>query len=69
MTNARVTPGTTQTPEATQTNRVLLIDDHDLIRQGLARAFEGQDDFSVCGQAASVGGGVASVRLPRSPMW
>ncbi len=38
--------------------RVLLIDDHDLIRQGLARAFEGQDDFSVCGQAASVGEGL-----------
>jgi DNA-binding NarL/FixJ family response regulator len=53
-----VTPGTTQAPEATQTNRVLLIDDHDLIRQGLARAFEGQEDFSVCGQAASVAEGL-----------
>jgi DNA-binding NarL/FixJ family response regulator len=39
-------------------NRVLLIDDHDLIRQGLARAFEGQDDFEVCGQAASVSEGL-----------
>jgi DNA-binding NarL/FixJ family response regulator len=38
--------------------RVLLIDDHDLIRQGLARAFERQDDFSVCGQAASVAEGL-----------
>jgi DNA-binding NarL/FixJ family response regulator len=52
------TAGSTQTPEATQTNRVLLVDDHDLIRQGLARAFEGQDDFSVCGQAASVAEGL-----------
>ena len=34
--------------------QVLLIDDHDLIRQGHARAFEREDDFSVCGQAASV---------------
>jgi DNA-binding NarL/FixJ family response regulator len=48
----------TETAEATQTNRVLLIDDHDLIRQGLARAFEGQEDFSVCGQAASVAEGL-----------
>ena len=39
-------------------NRVLLIDDHDLIRQGLARAFERQDDFKVCGQAASVAEGL-----------
>jgi DNA-binding NarL/FixJ family response regulator len=33
---------------------VLLVDDHDLIRQGLARAFERQEDFRVAGQAASV---------------
>ena len=38
--------------------RVLLIDDHDLIRQGLARAFERHDDFEVAGQAASVGEGL-----------
>ena len=47
----------TQTP-----TRVLLIDDHDLIRQGLARAFEGQDDFHVCGQAASVAEGLRQFR-------
>jgi len=39
-------------------SRVLLIDDHDLIRQGLARAFERQEDFVVCGQAASVSEGL-----------
>jgi DNA-binding NarL/FixJ family response regulator len=33
---------------------VLLVDDHDLIRQGLSRAFERQSDFIVTGQAASV---------------
>jgi len=56
--------------------RVLLIDDHDLIRQGLARAFERADDFEVAGQAASVTQGlrtfldlspdvlVTDVRLP-----
>ena len=38
--------------------QVLLVDDHDLIRQGLARAFERQDDFEVCGQAASVAEGI-----------
>jgi DNA-binding NarL/FixJ family response regulator len=56
--------------------RVLLIDDHDLIRQGLARAFERHEDFEVAGQAASVAEGlrqfaslkpdvvVSDVRLP-----
>jgi DNA-binding NarL/FixJ family response regulator len=33
---------------------VLLVDDHDLIRQGLSRAFERQPDFTVAGEAGSV---------------
>lgn len=55
---------------------VLLVDDHDLIRQGLARAFERDADFTVVGHAATVAEGhelaqtlkpdvvVADVRLP-----
>jgi DNA-binding NarL/FixJ family response regulator len=42
------------------TTRVLLIDDHELIRQGLARAFERDADMTVVGQAASVNEGVAA---------
>jgi DNA-binding NarL/FixJ family response regulator len=34
--------------------RILLVDDHDLIRQGLSRAFERQMDFDVAGHAGSV---------------
>jgi DNA-binding NarL/FixJ family response regulator len=34
--------------------RVLLVDDHSLIRQGLRRAFEQTDDLEVVGEAASV---------------
>jgi DNA-binding NarL/FixJ family response regulator len=57
-------------------NKVLLVDDHDLIRQGLARAFERHDDFSVVAEAGSVAEGqqlaqslrpdvvVTDVRLP-----
>jgi DNA-binding NarL/FixJ family response regulator len=33
---------------------VLLVDDHELIRQGLRRAFERDDDFEVAGEAASL---------------
>ena len=55
---------------------VLLVDDHELIRQGLARAFERTADFTVAGEAGSVGEGaelagqlqpdvvVTDVRLP-----
>jgi len=38
---------------------VLLVDDHELIRQGLARAFERTEDFSVVGEAGSVKEGMA----------
>src|SRR4051794_35972522 len=41
---------------------VLLVDDHDLIRQGLARAFERQDDFTVVGHAGSVAEGYGKFR-------
>ena len=40
---------------------VLLVDDHDLIRQGLARAFERHDDFTVVGEAGSVAEGLDMV--------
>ncbi len=55
---------------------VLLIDDHDLIRQGLSRAFERSPDFTVVGQAGTLADGermaqglapdvvVIDVRLP-----
>ena len=39
---------------------VLLVDDHELIRQGLARAFERDADMTVVGQAGSVSEGVAA---------
>lgn len=38
---------------------VLLIDDHELIRQGLARAFERDDQTTVVGQAGTVADGLA----------
>ena len=40
--------------------RVLLVDDHDLIRQGLRRAFERENDMSVIGEAASVSEALAA---------
>ena len=39
---------------------VLLVDDHELIRQGLARAFERDADMTVVGQAGTVADGVAA---------
>ena len=39
---------------------VLLVDDHELIRQGLARAFERDADMTVIGQASGVAEGIAA---------
>ncbi|MBD3926990.1 response regulator transcription factor [Nocardioides cavernae] len=39
---------------------VLLVDDHELIRQGLARAFERDVDMTVVGQAGTVAEGVSA---------
>lgn len=36
------------------TTKVVLVDDHELIRQGLRRAFERAEDFTVVGEAGSV---------------
>ena len=41
---------------------VLLVDDHELIRQGLARAFERAPDFTVAGEAGTVADGLRLAR-------
>jgi DNA-binding NarL/FixJ family response regulator len=41
---------------------VLLVDDHELIRQGLARAFERDEDMAVVGQAGNLEEGVSAWR-------
>jgi DNA-binding NarL/FixJ family response regulator len=43
------------------TTTVLLVDDHDLIRQGLRRAFERAADFTVVGEAATVAEALAAI--------
>jgi DNA-binding NarL/FixJ family response regulator len=38
---------------ATQVLRILLVDDHDLVRQGLRSMLEGQPGWTICGEAAT----------------
>jgi DNA-binding NarL/FixJ family response regulator len=47
------------------TTTVLLVDDHELIRQGLARAFERTDDLEVVAQAATVSEALAAYAAHR----
>ena len=46
---------------------VLLVDDHELIRQGLARAFERSPDFTVAGEAGTVAEGLRLARTLSAP--
>ena len=41
--------------------RVLLIDDHPLVREGLAKVINQQDDLTVCGEAGDRASGLAAV--------
>ena len=47
------------------TLRIVLVDDHELIRHGLRRAFERTGDFEVVAEAGSVKEGVATIRHQR----
>lgn len=47
---------------ATTTMRVVLVDDHQLIRHGLVRAFEAEGDIQVVGEGSSVAEGLALVK-------
>lgn len=52
-----------KTPPAThdQKRKVLIVDDHPLLRDGLARVINQQADLVVCGEAADARGGLAAV--------
>ncbi len=63
MTHMQVDPGVSvapgdqggaMPPAPESTLRVVIVDDHELIRQGLRRAFERAGDFRVVGEAGSV---------------
>ena len=45
--------------------RILLVDDHALMRLGLATVIAGEPDMEVCGQAGTGGQAVALFRTPR----
>jgi DNA-binding NarL/FixJ family response regulator len=47
------------------TTSVLLVDDHELIREGLRRAFERDPDFDVVGEAGTVAEALAAIRATK----
>jgi DNA-binding NarL/FixJ family response regulator len=45
--------------------RVLIVDDHSVLREGLAMVINGQSDLMVCGEAGDVSGGMQAVAVTR----
>lgn len=52
-------------PESAARKKVLIVDDHPLLRDGLATVINQQPDLTVCGEAASARSGLAAVAKHR----
>ena len=48
-------------PEPSRKNRVFLVDDHPLVREGLTNLINQQDDLAVCGEAEDSSGAVTGI--------
>jgi DNA-binding NarL/FixJ family response regulator len=55
-------PSATSTPRK---SRIFLIDDHPLVREGLANLINGQEDLIVCGEAEDSAGAIAGIAKMR----
>src|ERR1700736_2971556 len=51
--------------EIARKRRVFLVDDHPLVREGLANLINHQDDLAVCGEAEDSGGATTGVEKTR----
>src|SRR3954471_9286203 len=50
-----------QMPGRSQRKRIVIIDDHHLLRQGLERLLNSTDEFVVCGEAGAAREGIAII--------
>lgn len=55
-------PKSPESPTARRKNRVLIVDDHPIVRQGLRRLIEQEDDLGVCGEAETTREAKAAIR-------
>ena len=55
-------PATTPEPGSPANKRVLIVDDHSLMRRGLAALIESESNLAVCGEAISCEAGLKAIR-------
>lgn len=49
----------------TTTARIVIVDDHPLVRRGLAQLIDQQNDLHVCGEASTIGSAIALIEAER----
>ncbi|MBS0400760.1 MAG: response regulator transcription factor, partial [Proteobacteria bacterium] len=49
--NMNMNMSTSMRPAKRNARRILIVDDHPIVRQGLRRLMENEDDLTVCGEA------------------
>jgi len=59
------TSSETKTPTITGKRRIWIVDDHPIVRQGLAQLIDGEADLIVCGQSEDAYGSLAAIRQAR----
>lgn len=55
-------PKSPESPTTRRKNRVLIVDDHPIVRQGLRRLIEQEEDLTVCGEAETTREAKAAIR-------
>jgi len=65
MVKAKSTSVDPQIPQETGKSRVWIVDDHPIVRQGLAQLIDGEPDLTVCGQSEDAYQSLAAIRAAR----
>lgn len=65
MARAKTKTDESSTPSSRPTIRILVVDDHELMRNGLARMIDQEADLEVCGEAAGVDDALAKLAATR----
>lgn len=68
MVTTKATTATARTLPSGVKRKVFIVDDHPIVRQGLAQLIDGEPDLAMCGQGEDAYGSLARIRAVRPDM-